>query len=168
MLTKLKNKKEGFTIIEVMIVLAIAGLIILIVLLAIPALQRNSRNTAMKNDASAVTAAVNEFKSNNDGINPSTAGSLSSGSTLTISGTSGSTPATGKIQDGTTVTGVVAAPGVYTATTSNTIYVLYKFKCNTANYVGASSVTANDRAIAVIYPSERSGSTVPDGKCIDS
>jgi prepilin-type N-terminal cleavage/methylation domain-containing protein len=35
----LKNK-EGFTIIEVLIVLAIAGLIMLVVLLAVPGLQR--------------------------------------------------------------------------------------------------------------------------------
>lgn len=35
-----KNSPRGFTIVEVMIVLAIAGLIMLIVFLAIPALQR--------------------------------------------------------------------------------------------------------------------------------
>ena len=40
MLNKLKKSdKDGFTIIEVMIVLAIAGLILLIVFLAVPALQ---------------------------------------------------------------------------------------------------------------------------------
>ena len=55
MLTKLqKRNTEGFTIIEVMIVLAIAALILLIVLLAVPALQRQFRNTAIKNDASSV------------------------------------------------------------------------------------------------------------------
>jgi prepilin-type N-terminal cleavage/methylation domain-containing protein len=57
-----KNTK-GFTIIEVMIVLAIAGLIILIVLLAVPALQRNSRNTARKNDAQAMVSAILEYNS---------------------------------------------------------------------------------------------------------
>lgn len=68
MLEKLQNRKEsGFTIVEVMIVLAIAGLIILIVFLAVPALQRNSRNTQRDADASRVTSAVNECALNNNG-----------------------------------------------------------------------------------------------------
>jgi prepilin-type N-terminal cleavage/methylation domain-containing protein len=50
MLHNLKKRNEGFTIIEVMIVLAIAGLIMLVVFLAVPALQRNSRNTQRNND----------------------------------------------------------------------------------------------------------------------
>ena len=68
-----KSKNEGFTIIEVMIVLAIAGLIILIVFLAVPALQRNSRNTQRKNDVSGLLGAVNEYQSNNNGRLPATA-----------------------------------------------------------------------------------------------
>ena len=68
MLQKYKDKREeGFTIIEVLIVLAIAGLIILIVFLAVPALQRNSRNTQRTNDASLISAAVNECLNNNNG-----------------------------------------------------------------------------------------------------
>ena len=55
MLHTYKTKRdEGFTIIEVLIVLAIAGLIMLIVFLAVPALQRNSRNTQRTNDASLI------------------------------------------------------------------------------------------------------------------
>ena len=56
-----KRKESGFTIVEVMIVLAIAGLIILIVFLAVPALQRNSRNTQRSQDVSAVLGGVSEF-----------------------------------------------------------------------------------------------------------
>jgi prepilin-type N-terminal cleavage/methylation domain-containing protein len=67
---KLKNKAKGFTIVEVMIVLAIAGLIMLIVFLAVPALQRNSRNTARRNDASRIAAAVNNYVANNNGQQP--------------------------------------------------------------------------------------------------
>lgn len=67
MLNKLKKSNEGFTIIEVMIVLAIAGLIMLIVFLAVPALQRNSRNTQRANDGSRIVAAVNECLNNNNG-----------------------------------------------------------------------------------------------------
>ena len=71
MLQKYKdNREEGFTIIEVLIVLAIAGLIILIVFLAVPALQRNSRNTQRRNDVSALLGAVQEFSNNNGGDLP--------------------------------------------------------------------------------------------------
>ncbi|PJE65022.1 hypothetical protein COU91_03785, partial [Candidatus Saccharibacteria bacterium CG10_big_fil_rev_8_21_14_0_10_47_8] len=69
-----KKKEEGFTIIEVMIVLAIAGLIILIVFLAVPALQRNSRNTQRKNDASHLAGLVNEYVANHNGQLPTTIG----------------------------------------------------------------------------------------------
>ena len=40
--TKLKKINEGFTIVETLIVLAIAALIITIVLIAVPALQRSA------------------------------------------------------------------------------------------------------------------------------
>jgi prepilin-type N-terminal cleavage/methylation domain-containing protein len=72
MLNKLKKiNSGGFTIIEVMIVLAIAGLILLIVFLAVPALQRNARNTQRKQDISALVSAINEYVNNNNGALPS-------------------------------------------------------------------------------------------------
>jgi len=46
-----RSKSNGFTIIEVLIVLAIAGLIMVVVFLAVPALQRNNRNNTRKTDA---------------------------------------------------------------------------------------------------------------------
>lgn len=64
---KQQNKSEGFTIIEVLIVLAIAGLIMLIVFLAVPALQRNSRNTQRNSDASLLASGVNECLNNRNG-----------------------------------------------------------------------------------------------------
>ena len=66
-LKALTKNQKGFTIIEVMIVLAIAGLIILVVFLAVPALQRNSRNTQRKNDVQAVLGAIQEWINNNNG-----------------------------------------------------------------------------------------------------
>ncbi len=58
------KKTAGFTIIEVLIVLVIAGLIILLVFFAIPALQRSARNTARKHDASLLVAAIEECLAN--------------------------------------------------------------------------------------------------------
>ncbi len=70
--TKLRKADKGFTIIEVMIVLAIAGLIMLIVFLAVPALQRNSRNTNRRSDAARISSAVANFIANNNGTQPTT------------------------------------------------------------------------------------------------
>lgn len=75
MLTKLKKYRterssEGFTIIEVMIVLAIAGLILLIVFLAVPALQRNARNTQRNTDIGSLVGAFNEYVDNQNGTIP--------------------------------------------------------------------------------------------------
>lgn len=57
------NKTQGFTIIEVVLVLAIAALIFLMVFIALPALQASQRDTARKNDASIVSSAVTEYTS---------------------------------------------------------------------------------------------------------
>ncbi len=61
---------KGFTIIEVVLVLAVAGLIFLMVFLAVPALGRSQRDTARKNDARNLLAAVIQFKTNNGGRAP--------------------------------------------------------------------------------------------------
>jgi prepilin-type N-terminal cleavage/methylation domain-containing protein len=64
-----KNKK-GFTIIEVVLVLAIAGLIFLMVFIALPALQRSQRNTQREDDLSRVLTAANDYQTNNNGKSP--------------------------------------------------------------------------------------------------
>lgn len=65
-----KNSEKGFTIIEVVLVLAIAGLIFLMVFIALPALQRNQRDTARKTDVSSIASAVTSYTSNNRGGAP--------------------------------------------------------------------------------------------------
>jgi prepilin-type N-terminal cleavage/methylation domain-containing protein len=100
MLTKLKslNKREsnrGFTIIEVMIVLAIAGLILLIVFLAVPALQRSARNTQRKNDAAAVAAGVANFIADNGGALPTALGYSSADTTSALLYCATETPSIG-------------------------------------------------------------------------
>ena len=59
------QKKKGFTIIEVVLVLAIAGLIFLMVFIALPALQRSQRNAQRKNDLSRFMTAVEQYRANN-------------------------------------------------------------------------------------------------------
>ena len=63
--------KKGFTIIEVVLVLAIAGLIFLMVFIALPALQRSQRNTRRRSDMARILAAFTEYQSNT-GRMPST------------------------------------------------------------------------------------------------
>lgn len=60
-----QHKKQGFTIIEVVLVLAIAGLIFLMVFIALPALQRNQRDTQRKNDMVKLSDAIDRWTANN-------------------------------------------------------------------------------------------------------
>lgn len=154
MLNKMKKlKSEGFTIIEVMIVLAIAGLIILVVLLAVPALQRNSRNTALKNDAAAIAAAVSEYSSNYNGATPSSV--TQSDSEVTIG--NGTNSSTAKVQAGTSV--VTTTPG----SDPGTLYVRVGQKCTSDT---GTDTTTSRRSVAIVYNIETSSGVA--GKCLDS
>ncbi len=65
-----KQNKKGFTIIEVVLVLAIGGLIFLMVFIALPALQRSQRNTQREDDLARLLTAVNDYQTNNSGKTP--------------------------------------------------------------------------------------------------
>ncbi len=64
-----KNKK-GFTLIEVVLVLAIAGLIFLVVFLALPALQRSQRDQQRRQDMAKFMSQVTTYSTNNQGNVP--------------------------------------------------------------------------------------------------
>lgn len=64
------NFKKGFTIIEVVLVIAIAGGIILMVLIAFPALQRNANDNKRANDLARLQNAIKYYQDNNRGANP--------------------------------------------------------------------------------------------------
>lgn len=144
---KLPKNQKGFTIIEVLIVLAIAGLILLIVFLAVPALQRNSRNTQYKNQVSSYLGAVNEFTNNNNGRIPSSSGDVS-----TVNGLSADGPIT---EPTGTVSGArsnaVAIGSMELVTSAN---------CDTNN-VG-NTIGGSSRSVAIRYSVENStGGAVP-------
>ena len=113
-------KQKGFTIIEVVLVLAIAALIFLMVFIALPALQSSQRDTARKNDVSLVAAAVNSWSGNNRGkALDSTAltGIKSYATNLSDNTTAASTTiAAGTVGDVTAVDGVAA---IYTGVKCN-------------------------------------------------
>lgn len=63
--------KKGFTIIEVVLVLAIAGLIFLMVFVALPALQRSQRDTQRRDDMGRFISQLAQYQTNNNGNVPS-------------------------------------------------------------------------------------------------
>lgn len=62
-----KLLRKGFTLIEVVIVLAIAALIMVVVFFAVTGAQRSQRDQARKDYANAGLAKINEFRGNNNG-----------------------------------------------------------------------------------------------------
>lgn len=87
-MAKAKSRK-GFTIIEVVLVLAVAGLIFLMVFVALPALQRSQKDTQRRDDYSMLSAAISSYSASNNGrlykLAGATNSSANSSSTLTAS-----------------------------------------------------------------------------------
>ena len=135
-----KKKQEGFTIIEVLIVLAIAGLIILIVFLAVPALQRNSRNTQRSNDVSRALGAAQEVLNNNNGA----MASLDSTKLQAAIGT----PAYYEIGSVTVSTSAAGTTGV-NSTTIDTVTIYKGAKCS-----GTNAVDGTTRQLAAVFTVE--------------
>jgi prepilin-type N-terminal cleavage/methylation domain-containing protein len=120
MLKQLKKMREasdqkGFTIIEVLIVLAIAGLIMVVVFLAVPALQRSGRNNAISTDANNLLTAVGNFSSNNNGVLPDTL-ALTAGTSIKVSAAAGGNTETASVDKG--VNSVTVNPGTPLTTTT--------------------------------------------------
>ena len=80
------KSQSGFTIIEVALVLAIAGLIFAVVFIAVPALQASQRDNHRKNDVALTVAAVKNYMTNNDGDTPPDSGESSTGKYVDLNG----------------------------------------------------------------------------------
>jgi prepilin-type N-terminal cleavage/methylation domain-containing protein len=65
-----KNTNQGFTIIEVVLVLAIAGLIFLMIFIAFPALQRNQADSQRRSDVGRVVSQITQYQTDNRGSIP--------------------------------------------------------------------------------------------------
>ena len=178
MLKSIKKDRGGFTIIEVLIVLAIAALILVIVFLAVPSLQRSARNTQRRTDVSALITAVSNYISDNNGQVPDTI--KVAAPTATVSCTAAASPnSTGCTKDGNSET---ATLGYYTASplllqTSGSIVIptaanFATTGLTTDNVIYAPEVSCNNGtpqtgqtgAFAFFYAPEPSGTTV---ECLD-
>ena len=74
-----RGDKKGFTIIEVSLVLAIAGLIFLMIFIALPALRRTQRDSTRRDDMMSFLKEVKSFQTNNRGMLPTGTGTYNWG-----------------------------------------------------------------------------------------
>ena len=142
-MTKQKINDKGFTIIEVLIVLAIAGLIMLIVFLAVPALQRNQRNNARNTEGARISALVTECLANRNGLNAQ----------CTSDAALGITPATANRELTAISYSNVQATAPSPAASTTTAGVWHQNICTAAGD-GATAAGATSRDFAVIFTLE--------------
>ena len=62
---------RGFTIVEVALVIAVAGLIFIMVFLAVPALRASERDTERREDITFLLESIKKYQTNNRGTLPS-------------------------------------------------------------------------------------------------
>lgn len=159
MLQQLKKRNSGFTIIEVLIVLAIAGLIMVVVFLAVPNLQRNQRNNGTKTEANNLLAAYSEISDQKNGTVLSNSVSSTAGSDAAAVKSAANTNTI------TTVTIQSTAPTLGTtkaATSSATIVTGY----SCASDPTVAPVASTARSVALVYTIETSSGVV--SQCIGS
>lgn len=158
MYQKIRKQTEGFTIIEVLIVLAIAGLILLIVFLAVPALQRNSRNNGRRNDITRIAAAVNDHVANNNGNLPTEA---------QMAGIMGFT--VGNLAQYTTTDRVANATGAQNNLGLGTprFRLVTAAQCDTTAAATGNTVAGSSRQAALQYMLESGTAGVPSAACLN-
>ncbi|MEI6169850.1 MAG: prepilin-type N-terminal cleavage/methylation domain-containing protein [Candidatus Saccharibacteria bacterium] len=112
MSNKLKElrAKEGFTIIEVIIVLVIGAVIMLAVFLVVPQLQRTQRNSSRQNSARRVETAGEQFAANNGGTYPASTITATDAAYCLNDGTTTLSTAAAKCTGITNITGDVKSP----------------------------------------------------------
>ena len=151
----------AFTIIEVVLVLAIAGLIFLMVFIALPALQRNQRDAQRKRDIDRLYSAITRYRSNNkntkylslDSYNDSGAGFVNS--YLKLDGDSFEDPdGTAYSFAGDSSSGYTYEDDAYILTDFNhNIYIFNNTKCD-----GDKAVSSDSSNYSISYNLEGGGS----------
>lgn len=153
------NINKGFTIVETMIVLAIAGLILLIVLMAVPALQRSSTNTNIKSDASAIAAGISDFETNNGGALPNSFTLSGTDLTITSSSVASVINSTAKIQAGDVIDNTKTPVVTATSLSGTSIYIVTGQTCNEQT---------DGRSFAIYFPVLTSGGDkYSDANCVE-
>lgn len=177
----LSTKKQGFTIIEVVLVLAIAGLIFLMVFVALPSMQRSQRDTQRRSDMARLATALTNYQANNNNslpglsecssssskkvqdIQPNTQSSYSGNVACTLVATylNASTSSTNdfKDPDGTTYNIKITKKPKSSSSFDHNINISTKYKCDNST----TSSTNNPNDFVILYKLEGSGTI-----CIDN
>lgn len=154
---KKQQKEKGFTIIEVVLVLAIAGLIFMMVFIALPALQRSQRDTQRRNDISRAITAIENYSSSNNGSLPSNWSSFEQNYLLT-SGDSFLDPA-GAGSSNSSATAYAFQPnnnqlnGSFSLSTQNIIYYSSGYKCDSKDSSNVTSAGSRNVALRMYLES---------------
>ena len=155
-MSKQELKQKGFTIIEVVLVLAIAALIFLMVFIALPALQRSQRDTARKNDVSVVSSAVSSWQGNNRATSAWPTGAQVKEYATNVSGNT----------TDFTVAAAITADNTEVTVTDATVTVYPKAKCASVSASGKVTLDkGSTRQYATVTMLESGNGT---GYCLDA
>ena len=150
LLQNIKSGKKGFTLIEIVIVLAIAALILVIVFLAVGGAQRSQRDNASQDAAGKVIAAFSNYISDNGGTMP--------GATAIDTATAGVYSSYLKnISDGA---GTIPTLGSGIATKSPRAFLYNPGGTCSGGAIVAGSTTVQTSTVVVAYYSETAGKSV--------
>lgn len=152
-MSRSRSADQGFTIIEVLFVLAIAGVIMMIVFMAIPTLQRNARNSARKQDIAAALDAVSSYQLRSTGsFCPTSGGACDTAALFQYTKF--------HFYDASdfTVSGVPAGTSTITSVSGlNSVEIHNHYKCGTNAATGAVIATqtaASYLDVAAVYATE--------------
>lgn len=145
-----RRRKQGFTIIEVVLVLAIAGLIFLMVFIALPALQRSQRDTQRREDVSRVMAQIQQYQTNNRQRVPADFNALNA----TTFANNYLKRNEGEFNDPQTGNAYQFVAGTETPSTQTMSYIVGQ-KCNGENFTSGTSL--GNRVVAIRIKLEGAG-----------
>ncbi len=135
------NNEKGFTIIEVVLVLAIAALIFLMVFIALPALQSSQRNTQRRQDMGRIMTQISNYQSSNRGKIPPVASFTTSSTGFVdkyLNGT-GAVANVDEYSDPTTGTGYTFTTTSADPTAPGTVNYQVGYVCGTDGATAAGS-----------------------------
>lgn len=150
-MTTTKQQTKGFTIIEVVLVLAIAALIFLMIFIALPALQRGQRDTQRRSDVGTFVSQLSSYATNNSGKVPASADELT---TFKNNYLKWKADNTGEFNDPKTGNGYTISYTNVAPTTEGQISYIDKYKCNGETVVADAT---NTRVAAVMVKLEGAG-----------
>lgn len=133
-MSKLAKRDKGFTLIEIVIVLAIAALIILVVLQAVGAAQRSNRDSTRKQEAARVVSLLEQYASNNGGKYPATTAAAVTAISTYDSALSTKYTASATVSTPTFTTNAVPSTGGCPTIDSSTYQFVYQATTNTRDY----------------------------------